>query len=186
MFFTKIKHRLKLVPIFCTLLLLVSACTPALNWRDVRMESAKESANSSSLKAALPCKPDAATRKQKLGETQVDLTMMGCIANDLTFTLSRIPLTDPLVANKVLAAWQTAAAANVKAKPALTKPANVSGASALLPAARITLEGTEVQAQIVWFAKQSEAAVTLYQAAVYAKQANNEAVATFFESLQVQ
>ena len=65
------------------LILLLCACTPALNWRDVRLESADGSA----LKAALPCKPDNATRKQQLGDIQVDLSMMGCVANDDNFYL---------------------------------------------------------------------------------------------------
>jgi hypothetical protein len=172
------------------LILLLCACTPALNWRDVRLEDA----NGSALKAALPCKPDHATRKQQLGDIQVDLSMMGCVANEATFTLSRIPLSNPLDAPKVLAAWQAAGAANVKAKPATTTAAAVSGAGAWPPAARVTLEGNisqgttqgTIQAHMLWFAKQTATGVTLYQAALYGKQPSNEAVTTFFESLQLQ
>ncbi len=182
MFLTKSFARFAPFSIFCALLLFITACTPALNWRDVRLESA----DGSTLKAALPCKPDAATRKQQLGEILVDLSMMGCAANDVTFTLSRIPLVDPLSATRVLAAWQAAAVANVKAMPTLTTPITVSGAGAWPPAARVTLTGTTTQAQILWFAKQSSAGLTLYQAAVYGKQPNNEAIKTFFESLQLQ
>jgi hypothetical protein len=168
------------------LILLLCACTPALNWRDVRLEDA----NGSALKAALPCKPDHATRKQQLGDIQVDLSMMGCVANEATFTLSRIPLSNPLDAPKVLAAWQAAGAANVKAKPATTTAAAVSGAGAWPSAARVTLEGNisqgTIQAHMLWFAKQTATGVTLYQAALYGKQPSNEAVTTFFESLQLQ
>lgn len=165
-----------------TLILLLCACTPALNWRDVRLESA----NGSTLKASLPCKPDAATRKQQLGAVLVELSMMGCVANDAAFTLSRIPLLDPLSAPKVLAAWQAAAVANVKAIPAPTIPVSVSGAGAWPPATRITLAGAATQAQMLWFAKQSSTGLTLYQAAVYGKELNYEAITTFFESLQLQ
>lgn len=167
---------------FCTNLLLISACTPALNWRDVRFESA----DGTTLKAELPCKPDTATRKQQLGGFQVELGMMGCSANEATFTLSRVPLVDPLSAPKVLTAWQAAAAANVKANPVPSTAATVSGAGAWPQAARVTLLGTTSQAQILWFAKQSSAGITLYQAAVYGKKLSTEAVTTFFESLQVQ
>lgn len=168
--------------IFCTHFLLISACTPALNWREVRFESA----DGSTLKAELPCKPDTATRKQQFGGFQVELGMMGCSASDTTFTLSRVPLVDPLSAPKVLAAWQAAAAANVKANPVPSTAASVSGAGAWPPAARVTLTGTITQAQILWFAKQSRDGITLYQAAMYGKQPSNEAVTSFFESLQLQ
>jgi hypothetical protein len=167
---------------FCALLLLISACTPTLNWRDVRLESA----DGSTLKASLPCKPDSATRKQQLGGILVDLSMMGCVVNDSTFTLSRIPVLDPLAAPKLLAAWQAAAEANVKAIPTAAIPVIVSGAGAWPPAARVTLAGATTQAQIIWFAKQSSTGLTLYQAAFYGKQPRNEAATTFFESLQLQ
>jgi hypothetical protein len=39
---------------------------------------------------------------------------------------------------------------------------------------------------MLWFAKQTVTGVTLYQAALYGKQPSNEAIATFFESLQLQ
>jgi hypothetical protein len=166
---------------------LFCACTPTFNWRQVQLDIA----NGSSLKAALPCKPETATRKQQLADIQVELSMTGCVANETTFTLSRIPLANPLDAPKVLAAWQTAAATNVKAKPTALSAAGVSGAGAWPPAARVTLNGTltsgaSTQAHMLWFAKQTAAGVTLYQAAVYGKQLSPEAVATFFESLQLQ
>jgi hypothetical protein len=169
------------------LCVLFGACTPTFNWRDVRLESADGSA----LKAALPCKPDAATRKQQLSDIQVDLSMMGCVANETTFTLSRIPLTNPLDAPKVLTAWQTAAVSNVSDKQVGAKPmpmtaANVSGAGAWPPAARVTLTGAATQAHMLWFAKQTATGVTLYQAALYGRQPSNEAISTFFESLQLQ
>jgi hypothetical protein len=163
------------------LILLLCACTPALNWRDVQLESP----DGSILKAALPCKPDNATRKQQLGGFQVDLSMMGCSVKDITFTLSRIPLVDPLSATKVLAAWQAAAVVNVKADPAPSSSVAVSGAGAWPQATRVTLTGSATQAHMLWFAKQSRDGLTLYQAALYGKQPSHEAVTTFFESLQL-
>jgi hypothetical protein len=164
------------------LILLLCACTPTFNWRDVRLESV----DGSTLKAALPCKPDTATRKQQLGGIQVDLSMMGCVANDTTFTLARIPVLDPLSAPKLLAAWQAGAVANMKAVATPTIPVTVSGAATWPQAARVTLTGAVTQAQIIWFAKQSSSGLTLYQAAMYGKQPNSEAMTTFFESLQLQ
>ncbi len=162
--------------------MMFSACTPALNWREVRLESA----DGSVLKASLPCKPDTATRKQGLSDIQVDLSMMGCVANETTFTLSRIPIANPLDAPKVLASWQAAGVRNIGGKPTLMTSANISGAAAWPPATRVTLIGAATQADMMWFAKQTATGVTLYQAALYSKQPSNEATTTFFESLQLQ
>jgi hypothetical protein len=168
--------------LFCAGLMLMSACTPTLNWREVRFEAP----DGTTLKAELPCKPDVAMRKQQLGSFQIELSMMGCLAGDTTFTLSRIPLVDPLSAPKVLAAWQAAAAANVKATPAPLSIVTVSGASAWPAAARGTLVGEATPAQMLWFSKQTSTGLTLYQAALYGKPPSNEAENTFFESLQLQ
>jgi hypothetical protein len=168
--------------LFCAGLMLMSACTPMLNWREVRFVAV----DGSTLKAELPCKPDAATRKQQLGGVQVDLSMMGCVVNDSTFILSRIPVFDPLTAPKILAAWQAAVEANVQASPSPQTAVTVPGAGAWPPAARVTLIGATTQVQIIWFANQTSAGITLYQAALYGKQSSNEAATTFFESLQLQ
>ena len=166
--------------------LTLAACTPTFNWREVQLESIQ----GSTLKAALPCKPDNATRQQQLGDVQVDLSMTGCVANEMTFTLSYIPLKNPLEAPKVLAAWQAAAATNVDAKPVALVAASVSGAGAWPPAGRVTLMGATTQAEMLWFAKQTASGLTLYQAAVYGKNVPKntaqEATMTFFESLQLQ
>jgi hypothetical protein len=172
------------------LILMLCACTPTLNWREVRLESD----DGSTLKAALPCKPDSATRKQQLAGIQIDLSMMGCktadSSNDITFTLSRIPIANALDSPKVLAAWQAAAVSNLGAKAAPLVTAAVSGAGVWPPAAKVTLSGAATQAHMLWFAKQTATGVTLYQAAVYGKQpskdAMTEATMTFFESLQLQ
>jgi spore germination cell wall hydrolase CwlJ-like protein len=64
--------------------------------------------------------------------------------------------------------------------------ATVSGAGAWPAATRVSLDGAATQAHMIWFAKQAATGVTLYQAALYGKQPSNEAITTFFESLQLQ
>lgn len=171
--------------LFCSaLILFLCACTPALNWRDIRWQSADGSA----LKAILPCKADQATRQQHMENFKVDLSMMGCVANETTFTMSRITLTSPLDAPKVLAAWQAASMRNIRPKPSgvLAIAATVSGASAWPPTGRQAIDGEVTQAHMLWFAKQTASSLTLYQAATYSKNMSDEATTTFFESIQVQ
>ena len=54
-------------------LLALTACSPSLNWREVR-------ASQGELKAMLPCKPDQGNRKQTLAGLELDVHMTGCKA----------------------------------------------------------------------------------------------------------
>lgn len=178
--------------------ILLFGCSPTLNWREVRFESA----DGSTLIALLPCKPDSATRQQNLGGESVDLSMMGCEAGGATYTLARIHLANPVLATQVLAAWQAATLANVRApqpvpqpQGALPAPAiSIRGASVWPPATQMTVQGQSRHVQVAWFARQSPTGVVLYQAALYAPlpgpepesmSALHAAASTFFESLHL-
>ncbi|MDO8771802.1 MAG: hypothetical protein Q7K57_24430 [Burkholderiaceae bacterium] len=174
-------------------------CSPTLNWREVRLESTD---GGGTLVAYLPCKPDRATRQQDLGGERVELSMMGCEAGGATFTLGRINLAKPVLAPQVLAAWQAATLANLRApQPVLqlqgalpAQPISIQGASVWPPATRMTVQGRDRNLQVVWFARQSTTGVVLYQAALYGPLAGsdpnsthafNSAMVTFFESLHL-
>lgn len=174
-------------------------CSPTLNWREVRLESTD---GGSTLVAYLPCKPDRATRQQDLGGERVELRMMGCEAGGATFTLARINLVNPVLAPQVLAAWQAATLANLRAPPPVpqlhgalpAQPISIQGASVWPPATRMTVQGRDRNLQVVWFAKQGTTGVALYQAALYgplsgsdpnSTHAFNSAMITFFESLHL-
>lgn len=198
----------------CMALMLLSACSPSFNWREVRFDADSATADSSvsTLNAFLPCKPDRATRQQDLGGVRVDLSMMGCqVEGDMggaTFTLARINLTNPASAPQVLSAWQAATLANLRTTQSQTQPISIAGASAWPPATRMTATGQSVAGQsaggqpsslqAVWFAKQSASGVVLFQAALYLtnntqqpstkpdrSNALNVAASTFFESLHL-
>jgi hypothetical protein len=62
---------------------LLPACTPTMNWRDVRFDN-------SPVAALLPCKPDRATRSIALGGVALELVMAGCEAGGAMFTVSYI------------------------------------------------------------------------------------------------
>lgn len=184
------------------------ACTPALDWREVRFEGTLEASDASPLTALLPCKPDRATREQTVGGERVSLSMMGCPAAGATFTLSRMVLKTPAKAPQVLAAWQAATLANLvpddkvqvdKAQTAqpVTSPIKVPGASGWPAAARISVPAgvakgsapAGMAGQVAWFAQLAGPDLVLYQAAIYgaqdAKPLTAEATSTFFESLRL-
>ncbi|MEO7644552.1 MAG: hypothetical protein ABIT72_05585 [Burkholderiaceae bacterium] len=186
-----------------TTLFSLLACTPTLDWREVRFEGAMQASDASPLTALLPCKPDRATREQTVAGERVSLSMMGCPAAGATFTLSRMVLKTPVKAPQVLAAWQAATLANTKTQANLmpsdktpatqpeTSPFKVPGASGWPAAARTNLSAAAaVEAtQVAWFAQLAGPDIVLYQAAIYgakdAKPLDAEAISPFFESLRL-
>ncbi len=191
-----------------TTLITLSACSPNLNWREVRFEGVMEASDASPLMAVLPCKPDRATREQSVGGERVSLSMMGCPAAGATFTLSRMVLKNPAKVPQVLAAWQTATVANINTQANVTSgdkalaaqpetaPLKVPGASGWPAAVRMNLPATAVSAatavgatQVAWFAQLAGPDIVLFQAAIYgakdAKPLGAEAISPFFESLRL-
>ena len=65
------------------LAVVLTACTPAFNWRDVSFDQA-------GVTALLPCKPDRGTRAVQLGGQAVQMSMAGCEAGGAMFTVSLV------------------------------------------------------------------------------------------------
>lgn len=195
-----------------TTLATLFACSPTLDWREVRFEGALEASDASPLTALLPCKPDRATREQTVGGERVSLSMMGCPAAGATYTLSRMVLKTPAKAAQVLTAWQAATLASLvpddkaqvdkaQAIPAVTapikSPIKVPGASGWPAAVRISVTADVAKGavpaaftgQVAWFAQLAGPDMVLYQAAIYGAQdaqpLGAEAISTFFESLRL-
>ncbi|MDO8373390.1 MAG: hypothetical protein Q7T39_15795, partial [Polaromonas sp.] len=80
------------------LLLLLTACNPVFNWREVRPDN-------TALSLLLPCKPDKAQRSVPLGGRPTELAMLGCDAGDATFAVAVATLDDAAQAAAVLAGW---------------------------------------------------------------------------------
>jgi hypothetical protein len=79
------------------LLLLVCACSPALNWRDVR-------AGSGTLTALFPCRPDEQTRTVDLAGQPLKMTLQTCEAQGVLFALASVELSASGAPEPVLAA----------------------------------------------------------------------------------
>jgi hypothetical protein len=86
------------------LVAVLTACTPAFNWREVRFEG-------SALVALLPCKPDRAVRQLNIGGAQRNVSMMGCEAGGAMFTVTLMDVQDAQQVRSVLAQWQASSKA---------------------------------------------------------------------------
>ena len=161
-----------------TLLPILTACNPTFNWREVRPDN-------TGLVALLPCKPDKAQRKVPLGGQATELAMLGCDAGGATFAIAVATLDEADPVTAVLAGWQTASLAHIKAAAGQVTPLKLSGA-ALYPQAVLVrasgqrADGSAVQSQAAYFAQGKQ----VFQAVIYADQLRPEVTETFFSNIK--
>ncbi|MGC1174079.1 hypothetical protein [Polaromonas sp.] len=161
-------------------LLLLTACSPAFNWREVRPDN-------TALSLLLPCKPDKASRSVPLGGQPTELAMLGCDAGGATFAVGVATVKDTSQVAAALAGWQAATLANMKAAGAgQAAPLKVPGASVQPPALLVRAtgqraNGSAVQSQAAYFAHGAQ----VFQAVIYADSISPEVAETFFSSLKL-
>ena len=185
-----------------TLLLLLPACSPALNWRDVRPEG-------TALVLLLPCKPDKAEKPVPLGGKPTTLKMLGCNAAGATFAVAVADIGDAATGAPILAQWQALTLANMKAPPlegaagagavvvaasaaAGNQPTQVAalklpGAASQPPPVLIKArgqraDGTAAAGHAAYFAQGSQ----LFQVVLYADKIAPEVSETFFSSIRFE
>lgn len=154
------------------------ACSPALDWRDVR-------AADGVVRAQLPCKPSTHSRKLSLAGQAVSLTLSACSAGGQTWALAWADVVDPARVGPALRELRDAAAANIRAP--LTQPLamQVPGATPHADNTRLRLDGQRadgkpVREQIVLFAR----GTVVVQATALGEFLPDDAVDIFFTSLR--
>ena len=163
--------------LFLTTMALLAACSPTLNWREVRPEGTR-------LALLLPCKPDKAQKTVPLGGPATPLSMLGCDAGGATFAVAVAQLGDASQAAPVLTQWQSLTLANMKAGPARVSPLKLPGAAdaILVTAQGRRADGTVVSGQAAYFAQGSQ----VFQVVMYAERIMPEVAETFFSSLKFE
>ena len=191
------------------LAVLLAACSPSLNWRQVRLPSenkADATQPAPVLQALLPCKPDKATRRQSMAGYDVQMTMLGCEAGHGDehglFIVAVADVASRAAVPAVMAQWQVHLLAATHAQGGTRKAFAVKGADAqpegtqLLARGRRSQTGNvsddvqekpgegssaapEMMVQAVWFARGNR----LYHAAVYAEHLKQEMTEPFFSNL---
>lgn len=168
--------------------LLLSACSPSLNWRETRIAD-------TDLAAMMPCKPANHQRTVPLAGLTVTLQMTACDADGATFAIAHTSIPDSSAAPRVLAEWRKSTLSNMNAKSVRESrdaaespatPAPLPGASMLAIAQGQRGDGSAVTLHGVWFARGAQ----VFHAAVYAPtQAGNvttEMTEPFFSGLMFQ
>jgi hypothetical protein len=163
--------------------ILLAACNPSLNWREVRQKD-------SPLLALMPCKPDASSRNISLGGREVVMHLNSCDAAGASFVVGSADIASS-DASVALKHWRQAVLANLSAPlaagndAAKTAPIQITGVSALQQLVSVNgkrPDGQAVQFAGLWFAHGTQ----VFHAAIYAAQLGPDMREPFFNGLKLQ
>jgi hypothetical protein len=168
----------------------LAACSPALNWREVRLDR---------LAVWLPCKPDQGQRTVRLDLQEVALNMVGCESSGALFAVSHTRLSDPAQVDAVMRAWKAAALANMRATSLQERPfpwASPAAGTGQPPAALLAKipgsalvmveaqgqkpDGDALQARLLWFSSGAD----VFHIALYAPRVTADMTETLFSELR--
>lgn len=156
------------------------ACSPTLDWREVRPDG-------SAARLMFPCKPASHARQVTLAGAAVEMSMFACTAGQATYALAFADMTDPARVTPALAELSRAASANLRAEgPPSAVPLRVPGMTPNDQATRLQIagrlpDGRRVQEHAAFFVYGTR----VYQATLMAERPDAEALDTFFGALRV-
>jgi hypothetical protein len=160
--------------------LALAACTPALNWREVRPDG-------SQARGMFPCKPASHARRVTLAGQTEEMSMWACSADETVYALSFADVKDPARVGAALDELGRAAQSNLQSQGgAASQPAAVVGMtphpqSAQWHSSGRLPDGRAVQERVLLFSHGTQ----VYQATMLGAQLDTEAQETFFGGLRV-
>lgn len=159
---------------------LAAACSPALDWRDVRPAG-------SGVTLLMPCRPGVQERSLTLAGASVRLSLQVCSAGGRTWGIAHADVVDPARVGAALDELRNSAAANITGGPPETLPLQVPGATPQPASTRVRFDGRlpdgrPVQLQLAVFAHGTR----VFQATALGEQLTPEAAQTFFGSIHFQ
>jgi len=170
-----------------TAALLLAACSPEHDWREVRAEDA-------GYRVMLPARPAQLTRPINLEGLKVDMAMQGAQARGVAYTVGSVRLPDESEATRerALASMLTAMVRNIGGTERASRPVTVTVVDAGGQAVG-TVVGVEVEAvgrmrdaETVLLARFVGSGARVWQAVVLGPSPDREQAAVFLDSLKVQ
>jgi len=158
----------------------IAACSPALDWRELRPEGGV------GLTLLFPCKPASHARVLKLAGEPTRTTVVACTAAGVTWAVTIADVQDPVRVAAALGELKAAAAANLAAAAPRPIEGEVPGATPNPQAGRVGLtghypDGRAAQMQVAAFAR----GTVVFQVSVLGEQLDVDALDTFYGSLRV-
>ena len=156
------------------LVLAMSACSPALNWREVR-------GNDAPYTVLLPAKPTTFARPVNLGGIQVEMSMTAAEVDDMNFAVASAKIADAAQRQAALAAMQTAMLRNIGSAQHSEKAVTLKGG---VPATEVVASGKAGNATVVLHARFAMHGDHVYQAIALGPAAHlsDETAETFLTS----
>lgn len=160
-------------------LVLLCACSPTLDWREVRPEG-------SGVVALFPCKPSTDARMVKLAGASVRMQLTACSAGDATWALADMDVVDPSRVTASLAALRAASVANLGAPAQVVGLMRLDGMTPNPQSERVRIQGKQpggepITLQSGFFTKGTR----VFQATVVGTRPDAEAIANFFDNLKL-
>ena len=159
--------------------LILTACNPTFNWRDVRPDGSR-------LALLMPCKPDKAQKAVSMAGQATDLMVLSCDSGGATFGVAIADVKDAATATAALTQWQSATLANMKAAAdtprVAIKLAGLTNSGVLVKATGQRANGQAVSSQAAYFAQ----GATVFQAVMYADTIAPDVADTFFSGLKFE
>jgi hypothetical protein len=157
----------------------LAACSPALNWREVRPEG-------SDLVAMFPCKPDRFVRQVPLAGARVEMHLVSCAVDGVSYAIVHARVAEPVQVGAALEALRESAAGNIGGQASAQAAFTVRGMTPSPLAVRFSAEGhgadgTPVREQAGVFAR----GLQVYQATVVGPALDPQATDTFFSGLRL-
>lgn len=155
------------------------ACSPSLNWREVRPLDAQAV-------ALFPCKPDDLLRQVDLAGLSLSLHLVSCEAQGRVFALAHAALPSGAQASEVLDALRRATESNVGSKGVVLPAWSVRGMGPD-PAAQhlrwrgVRPDGSSLEVEAVYFSGGDR----VYQASIVGSSSEVEAAEMFFSSFRL-
>ncbi|MDE2398332.1 MAG: hypothetical protein KGM91_23100 [Burkholderiales bacterium] len=158
----------------------VVACSPALNWRDVRTDDG-------AAQWLMPCRPDRQVRELGLAGTRARMFLASCRTEEQTWAFAWADLGEPGLAANAVEALVAASRSNIDARPesvhllASTVPGATPGtATRRLAFSGHLPDGRAVEEQTLLFTRGSR----VYQATAVGARLEAQALETFFGSVR--
>ncbi len=161
------------------LLLAGGACSPVLDWREVRPAGA-------GITASFPCKPERQERSVSLGGGSVSLQMLVCSAGGVTWGLGTAEMTDPARVAEALAALRASRLVNLDGRELEAQPLALAGMTPNPQAVRLRIagrrpDGSEITERAWLFARGTR----VFHVAALGGGPSHEALETFFGGLKL-
>jgi hypothetical protein len=161
--------------------LALAACTPALNWREVRPEG-------SQVRGVFPCKPASQARRVAIAGQTLEMSLWACSADETVYALSFADVKEPARVGAALDELGRAAQSNLQSQDggADSQPVAVMGMTPHPQSAQWRLsgrlpDGRAVQERVLLFSHGTQ----VYQATMLGARLDAEAEETFFGALRV-